>query len=112
MTDEIGIVKGDWGKAYRFVIKNVNYSGYGAKVYVQWSGSGRLLISGDACSVTATDNQRNTLVTYTPVSGRFGANASLTAYSARIRFSGASLRDSTERFVWRVEEEFTHNRTP
>lgn len=111
MTDEVGIVRGDWGKTYRFIVKNINYEGYGAKMYVQWSGSGRLLISGDDCTILATDNSRNTLVRYTPASGRFGAAASLTAYSARIRFSGSNLRDSTERFIWRVEEELTHNRS-
>jgi len=105
MTEDIvGIVRGDFGKGYQFIVKNVDYSSYSALLNVQ-SPSGSMLIVNGICSLTATDNNTNTLVTYVPISGDFGASASYYKYKCRIRFSGANFRDSTEEFLWNVERE-------
>lgn len=104
MVEEVGIKRGSFGATYKFVVKGVDYSAYSAKIYVQSSG-GTLLINGDACTVSATDGSKNTLVEYTPASGKFGAAASLVKYLAEIEFSGAAFRDPTETFFWKVHDE-------
>lgn len=109
MSKEVGIKRGNFGATYQFVIKNVNYSNYDANLYVQTSG-GTYLISGVACTVTATDSSRNTLVEYTPASGAFGSRASATDYLAEITFSGAGFRDSSETFLWQVHDELRGGR--
>jgi len=104
MSVEVGIKRGNYGATYRFVVKNVNYAQYEANIYVQSSG-GTMLVDGASCTVTATDNGKNTLVEYTPASGHFGISASLTDYHGEITFSGANLRESTQTFNWQVYDE-------
>lgn len=101
---EVGIKRGNFGASYQFIIKNVDYSNYGAKLFVQSSG-GTYLISGVACTVLATDSSKNTLVEFVPASGNFGLSASICDYIAEITFSGARFRDSTETFNWQVYDE-------
>ncbi len=101
---EVGIKRGNFGGTYRFIVKNVDYSAYTAKIYVQSSG-GTMLVNGTDCTVSATDNAQNTLVLYTPASGQFGAAASTVDYLAEITFLGAGFRDSTETFRWQVFDE-------
>lgn len=101
---EVGIKRGNFGGTYSFIIKNVDYSSYGAKIYVQSSG-GTMLVNGTDCTVSATDSSKNTLVLYTPASGQFGAAASTVDYLAEITFSGAGFRDSTQTFYWQVHDE-------
>ena len=101
---EVGIKRGDFGATYRFVIKNVDYSNYGANLYVQSSG-GTMLLDKVECTVVATDNGKNTLVTYTPASTVFGVAASLVDYLASITFSGVGFRDTTKTFKWQVHDE-------
>ena len=104
MSTELGIKRGNFGQSYKIIVKGVDYSAYGANIYVQSSG-GSILVNGATCTVAATDSSKNTLVTYTPASGAFGAAASLADYWAEITFSGASFRDSTESFKWQVHDE-------
>jgi len=101
---EVGIKRGNFGGGYQFVIKNVDYSAYGAKIYVESSG-GTVLVNGTDCTVSATDGSKNTLVLYTPASGHFGAAASTVDYLAEITFSGVDFRDSTKTFGWQVFDE-------
>ncbi len=101
---EVGIKRGNFGGTYIFIIKNVDYSSYGAKIYVQSSG-GTVLVNGTDCTVVATDGARNTLVSYTPASGHFGVTASTMDYLAEITFSGSDFRDSTKTFNWQVHDE-------
>ena len=101
---ELGITRGDFGATYRIVVKNVNYSAQGANINIQSSG-GTMLVTNSTCTVTATDENRNTLVEWTPASGQFGATASLVDYLATVTFSGAGLRDSTYKFNWQVYDE-------
>jgi hypothetical protein len=102
--EEIGIKRGDFGATYQFIIKGVDYSGYGARMYVQSVG-GTMLVNGAGCTVSATDNNKNTLVEYTPASGAFGTAASLADYIGEITFSGTAFRDTTETFKWQVHDE-------
>jgi len=102
---EVGIVRGDFGKGYQFVVKNVDYSNHVGLMYVQSPSGTTMLINGGVCTVQATDSSRNTLVTYVPVTGDFGAAASYYKYECRIRFSGTQFRDSTEMFYWTVASE-------
>lgn len=106
---EVGIKRGNFGATYQFIIKNVDYSDYTAKLYVQSSG-GTVLISGAACTAVATDGSKNTLVSYIPTSGKFGVSASIADYIAEITFSGANFRDSTETFNWQVYDEVRGSR--
>ena len=101
---EVGIKRGNFGGTWQFVVKNVDWSDYGAKIYVQSAG-GTLLVSGSNCVVSATDGSRNTLVQYAPASGHFGVKASTVDYLCEITFSGASFRESTETFNWHVHDE-------
>ena len=103
-TEILGIKRGNFGAPYRIIVKNADYSFYGAKIYVESSG-GTMLVNGTDCVVTATDGSKNTLVLYTPASGHFGFVASYVKYSVEITFSGAGFRDSTETFNWKVEKE-------
>jgi hypothetical protein len=104
MSVEVGIKRGNFGATYRFIVKNIDYSNYGASIFVQSSG-GTTLVDGASCTVSATDNSRNTLVEYTPASGHFGVAASLVDYLSEIEFSGAGLRESTQTFKWQVYDE-------
>lgn len=106
---EVGIKRGNFGATYQFIVKNKNYSNYGASLFVQSSG-GTYLISGASCTVVATDGTKNTLVEFTPASGNFGLSASITNYLAEITFSGARFRDSTETFTWQVYDELRSGR--
>ena len=105
---EVGIKRGNFGGTYEFIIKNVDYSSYGAKIYVQSSG-GTMLVNGTDCTVVATDGAKNTLVSYTPASGHFGAAASMVDYLAEITFSGVDFRDSTKTFGFQVFDELRGN---
>lgn len=105
---EVGIKRGNFGGTYSFIIKNVDYSTYGAKIYVESSG-GTVLVNGTDCTVSATDGSKNTLVLYTPASGHFGAAASTVDYLAEITFSGTDFRDSTKTFGWQVFNELRGN---
>ena len=105
---EVGIGRGNFGGTYRFIIKNVDYSAHGAKIYVQSSG-GTMLVNGSECTVSATDGSKNTLVLFTPASGHFGATASTVDYLAEITFSGADFRESTKVFGWQVFNELRGN---
>ena len=102
--DEVGIKRGNFGATYQFVVKGVDYSGLGAKIYVQSQG-GTMLVNGYGCTTSATDGNKNTLVEYTVASGHFGLAASLADYVAEIEFSGAAFRDTTESFKWQVHDE-------
>jgi len=104
MVTEVGIKRGGFGATYQFIVRGEDYSNYDAKIYVQSSG-GTLLVNGASCTVTATDNSKNTLVEYTPASGAFGSSASLMKYHAEIEFSGSNFRDSTETFFWQIHDE-------
>jgi hypothetical protein len=101
---EVGIKRGNFGRTYQFIVKNVDYSNYEANIFIQSSG-GTYLISGADCVVDATDNSKNTIVEFTPASGMFGAKASIADYVAEITFSGARFRDSTDTFTWQVYDE-------
>ena len=101
---EVGIKRGNFGGTYQFIVKNVDYSAYGAKLYVESSG-GTVLINGTDCTVAATDGNKNTLVEYTPASGHFGVTASTVEYLAEITFWAAGFQDSTETFRWHVFDE-------
>ena len=103
-TEILGIKRGNFGSPYRIVVKNANYSAYGAKVYVESSG-GTMLINGSDCVVSATDSSKNTLVLFTPASGQFGFAASYVKYNVEVTFSGGGFRDSTDTFSWKVERE-------
>ena len=104
MVQELGIKRGNFGQTYNIIVKGVDYSNYDAKIYVQSSG-GTVLVNGANCTVVATDGSKNTLVSYVPLSGAFGAAASLTDYIAEITFSGAVFSDSTQSFKWQVHDE-------
>ena len=101
---EVGIKRGNFGGTYQFIVKGVDYSEYEGNIYVQSSG-GTMLVNGASCTTSATNNNKNTLVEYSPASGAFGAAASLVDYLVEITFSGASFRDSTETFKWQVHDE-------
>ena len=102
---EVGIVRGDYGKGYQFIVKNVDYSTKTANLFVQSPSGTTMLINGGVCSVSATDNSQNTLVVFVPISGDFGAAASYYKYVCRIRFTSAGFKDSTEVFNWTVSKE-------
>jgi len=105
MVEEVGIKRGDFGATYLFIVKNVDYSNYDALITVKSAG-GTLLLDDVACdSTTATDNNKNTAVQFTPISGHFGVTASYQDYNATIRFSGAGFRDTTKTFLWQVHTE-------
>lgn len=74
--EELGIVRGDFGKGYEFVLKNKNYGGFTSTIYFKRSGGGMLYASGDSVVATATDGNKNTIFNYTVPSGRFGVRAS------------------------------------
>jgi len=106
MVEEIGIVKGDFGKDYEFVLKNKNYSSYTAKIFFKRSGGGILYSSGDSLTVVATDGDKNTLFTYTVPSGRFGVNASAgNKYyvSIEVKNIGGTLIDTLTNVMMGVE---------
>jgi len=106
MTVTVGIKRGNFGGSYKFLVKNVDYSAYTASIYVESSG-GTMLVDNDGVLVSATDNNKNTLVTYVPASGTFGLAASLVKYNAEITFrSGTSFMESTKSFIWQVHDEF------
>ena len=105
MPENVGIVRGNFGRTYRIVVKNVDYSTKDGRLYVQSSG-GTLLLEAGICTTTATDSSKNTLVEYAPASGVFGLAASGDIdYWARVEFSGGGILDSTEKFLWYVEDE-------
>lgn len=101
---ELGIKRGNWGDTYSIILKNKNLSGRTAKIYIQSVG-GTMLVNGSACVVAATDNNKHTLIEWTPPSGSFGSAASLSDYLVEITFSGAASQYSTPTFKWQVYDE-------
>lgn len=101
---EFGIKRGNWGETFSILYKKNNLSDKSAKIYIQ-SKSGTMLVNGSDCVVSATDNNKRTLIEWTPPSGSFGSAASLSDYLVEITFSGVGFQHSTPTFKWQVYDE-------
>ena len=105
---ELGIKRGNFGETYQIIVKNVDYGGYDANIYVKSSG-GTMLLDGVACDSVTTEQDlkgnTNTVVEFTPASGMFGSPASTVDYLVEITFSSAGFRNSTKTFNWQVYDE-------
>ena len=90
------IVKGDYGRAYRGIIKDVDYSDCTAKIYV-WSGSTKI-VDGKDCVVSF--HSPDTWVDYTPGTLDFSVAPGL--YLGLIKFEKSGVVERTIPFAWEV----------
>jgi hypothetical protein len=105
MVEEIGIVQGDFGKTYEFILKNRDYTGYTGKIFFQRSGGGMLYSTGDTVTLAHIDNDKNTKISYIVPSGRFGVSASMGKYYCQIEIkNGTALIDTLTGVMMTVDK--------
>jgi hypothetical protein len=97
MVKRVNAKEGDYGTVYYFVIEDVDYSGYTAKIYI-WKGAVKI-VNGVTCSNSYADD--DTTVGYTVEDGNTDAPG---VYHAEVVFTGANFQETTETFQFRIIE--------
>ena len=91
------IVKGDYGRIYRGIVEDVDYSDCTAKMYV-WNSSGTKVVDGKDCVVSF--HTPDTWVDYIPATGDFNVVPGL--YKALIKFEKSGVMERSVPFTWEV----------
>jgi hypothetical protein len=91
------IVKGDYGRIFRGIVEDEDYSDCTAKIYL-WTGTTKIL-DGKSCVVLF--HSPDTWVDYTPALADFSTLAPGT-YSGLIKFEKAGVVERTIPFTWDV----------
>lgn len=92
------IVKGDCGRGYVGIVKNVDYSDCTGKIYV-WNKARTLkIVDGKTCTIAFITP--DTQITYVPVTTDFEVAAGI--YYGMFVFYKTGVVEHTLEFVWRV----------
>jgi len=95
------IVKGDYGRTYRGIVKGVDYSDCAGKIYVWDPDDDTKLIDGAACTVSLSGS--DTHIDYTVQQNDF-ATASIKTYRGEFQFTKTGVVEHTLPFTWAVKE--------
>jgi hypothetical protein len=91
------IVKGDYGRIFRGIVEDVDYSDCTAKIYL-WTGTTKIL-DGKTCAVSF--HSPDTWVDFVPVSTDFSTLTPGT-YQGLIKFEKTGVVERTIPFTWDV----------
>lgn len=92
------IVKGDYGRIFRGIVEDENYSDCTAKIYI-WTGTTKI-IDGKDCVVSF--HSPDTWVDFTPVSTDFPGTLTPGSYQGLIKFEKAGVVERTIPFTWDI----------
>lgn len=94
MTVTIKTKKGAFGFTWQFTFEDIDYSMYGAKIYV-WDELSEKVVDGKACSVAKIGN--DTVVSY--IVGASDFTSTKDRYNAEIEFyTGSTFNEKSETF--------------
>jgi len=94
------IVKGDYGRGYAGVVKDINYSDCTGKIYVWNKARTAKIIDGKDCIVTYVSP--DTHITFVPALNDFNIDAG--TYYGMFVFLKSGVLEHTLEFVWQVME--------
>jgi len=92
------IVKGDYGRGYVGVAKDVNYSDCTGKIYIWNKARTAKIVDGKDCTINFVSP--NTEITFVPIAADFNVAADI--YYGMFVFLKAGVVEHTLEFIWRV----------
>jgi hypothetical protein len=95
------IVKGDYGRAYVGIVRDVDYSDCTGKIYIWDKARTTTIINGKACTIAFVTP--DTRITYVPALADFSTVAS-GIYYGMFEFLKSGVVEHTLEFVWRILE--------